>query len=53
MPEKLKQILNKIAEWWKKFSTKQKALIISIVAVVVVALAILAAVVCVDSFGFK
>ena len=45
MPEKLKQILNRIAEWWKKFSTKQKALIISVVAVVVVALAILAAVV--------
>ena len=45
MPEKLKQILDKIVEWWKKFSTKQKTLIISIVAVIVVALVILAAVV--------
>lgn len=44
MPEKLKQILDKIANWWKKFSTKQKTLIISIAAVVVVALAILVAV---------
>ena len=45
MPEKLKQILDKIVEWWKKFSTKQKTLIISIVAVIVVALVILTAVV--------
>ena len=37
MPERIQQILNKILEWWKNFNTKQKALIISIAAVVVVA----------------
>lgn len=41
MPDKVKEILNKITEWWKKFSTKQKMLIVSITAVVVVALIIL------------
>ena len=45
MPEQVQNILNKITEWWKKFNTKQKALLISIVAVIIVALAILAAVV--------
>ena len=43
MPEQVQNILNKITEWWKKFNTKQKALLISIVAVIIVALAILAA----------
>lgn len=41
MLEKAKQIPAKILEWWKKFSTKQKMLIISSVSVVVVALVIL------------
>ena len=41
MPERIQQILNKILEWWKNFNTKQKALIISIAAVVVVAFSIL------------
>ncbi len=41
MPERVQQILNKIVEWWKNFNTKQKALIISIAAVVVVAFSIL------------
>ncbi len=45
MPEQLQKILDRILEWWKKFNTKQKALLISIVAVVLVALGILAAVV--------
>ena len=45
MPEQVQNILNKITEWWKKFNTKQKALLISIVAVIIVALVILAAVV--------
>jgi len=45
MPEQVQNILNKITEWWKKFNAKQKALLISIVAVIIVALAILAAVV--------
>lgn len=34
MPERIQQILNRIVEWWKNFSTRQKALIISIAAVV-------------------
>lgn len=41
MLDKLKEIPAKALEWWKKFSTKQKALMISVVAVVAVALAIL------------
>lgn len=45
MPEQVQKVLDRILEWWKKFNTKQKTLLISIVAVVLVALAILAAVV--------
>ena len=45
MPENVQNILNKVKEWWSKFSTKQKTLLISIVAVIIIALAILAAVV--------
>lgn len=41
MPERIQQILNRILEWWKNFNTRQKALIISIAAVVVVAFSIL------------
>ena len=41
MPEQLKTILDKIVEWWKKFNTKQRALIGSVVAVVIIALVIL------------
>ena len=41
MPERIQQILNRIVEWWKNFSTRQKALIISIAAVVAVAFSIL------------
>lgn len=42
MQERLLKVWNRIKEWWKKFSTKQKALLISIVAVVIVAISILA-----------
>lgn len=41
MPERIQQIINQIVEWWKNFNTKQRTLIISIAAVVVVAFAIL------------
>ena len=41
MPEQVQKILNRILEWWKKFNTKQKALLISSTAVVLVALVIL------------
>lgn len=42
MPDKVKELLNKLLAWWKNFSTKQKTLIVSITAVVIVALVILA-----------
>lgn len=45
MPERLKAILDKVAAWWKKFNTKQRSLLISIVAVVIVALVILGVVI--------
>lgn len=44
MQERIQGVIKKITEWWKKFSTKQKALLISIAAVVVVAIVILAVV---------
>ena len=44
MPENVQNILNKINEWWKKFSVKQKTLLVSITAVIVLALVILAVV---------
>lgn len=44
MPENVQNILNKISEWWKKFSVKQKTLLVSITAVIVLALVILAVV---------
>ncbi len=42
MQERLRQIWDRIVAWWKKFNTKQKALLISLTAIVIVALAILA-----------
>ena len=41
MPEQLKTILDKIVEWWKKFNTKQRVLLGSVTAVVIIALVIL------------
>ncbi len=34
MPENVQNIINKIGEWWKKFSIKQKTLLVSITAVI-------------------
>ncbi len=45
MPEQVKKIVDRIIEWWKKFSTKQKSLLISITAVIILALVILGVVV--------
>ena len=42
MPEQIQQVLNQILEWWKKFNTKQKALLGSIVAAILLSLVILA-----------
>lgn len=41
MPEQVQVIINKVIEWWKKFNNKQRALILSAVAVVIIALVIL------------
>ena len=45
MPDRIQNIINKVNEWWKRFSTKQKTLMVSILSVVVIALVILAVVV--------
>ena len=44
MVDRLKEILQKIQEWWNKFTAKQKTIIISVAAGVILALAILATV---------
>ena len=41
MADKLKEIPAKLLEWWNRYTSKQKTIIISIVAGVVLALAIL------------
>ncbi len=41
MAERLKGILGKILEWWNKFTSKQKTIIVAIAAVVVLTLAII------------
>lgn len=41
MADKIKELLNKVLEWWNRFSTKQKTFIISAGAGVILALAIL------------
>ena len=44
MPEQVKQILDKIVEWWKKFNNKQRIILVSAFSVVMIALIILAVV---------
>lgn len=41
MPEKLKEILEKIKEWWGKFTARQRTIIIAITAAVIFALVII------------
>lgn len=41
MPERMREIINRVAEWWKNFTKKQQAIIVSSVLVVVFAIAIL------------
>ncbi|MCR4782000.1 MAG: flagellar biosynthesis protein [Lachnospiraceae bacterium] len=41
MPERIQNTINRIVEWWKKFTSRQKAIMISMAVVVVVAIAIL------------
>ncbi len=42
MVDRLKELLQKVQEWWDKFTAKQKTIIISVSAGVILALAILA-----------
>jgi len=44
MQERLNQLLERIKEWWNKFTSRQKTLIVSVAAGVIVALAVLATV---------
>lgn len=41
MAEKLKEVLGKILDWWNKFTSKQKTIIVAIAAVVILTLAII------------
>jgi len=41
MPEKLREILAKIRDWWNKYSTRQKTIIVAITAAVIFTFAIL------------
>lgn len=41
MPEQIQAILNRILEWWRKFTRRQQVLIVSIAAVVIVSFIIL------------
>jgi flagellar M-ring protein FliF len=45
MPEKLKKIVDRVVIWWKKFNNRQRILWISVAAVILIALGILAYVV--------
>jgi flagellar M-ring protein FliF len=40
MPEKLKEILQKVLDWWNKFTSRQKTIIIGLAATVIFAFAI-------------
>lgn len=44
MVDRLKELLQKVLDWWNKFTAKQKTIIISVAAGVILALAILATV---------
>ena len=41
MPDRIKEILNRIKEFWNKFTAKQKAIIVSVTAAVLMAILIL------------
>lgn len=42
MPERIREILAKIRDWWNKYTTRQKTMIVAITATVIFAFAILA-----------
>lgn len=41
MPEKIKEILQKVIDWWNKFTSRQKTIIIGLAATVIFAFAII------------
>ncbi len=41
MPEKLKEILQKVIDWWNKFTSRQKTIIIGLAATVIFAFALI------------
>ncbi len=41
MPERLKGVLKKVVDWWKKFTIRQRTIIVSVAAVTIVAIALL------------
>ena len=45
MPERIQKMLDRIKDWWQKFTIRQKAILISSVSVVIIALIILSVVV--------
>ena len=45
MPEQIQALLNRILEWWRKFTRRQQVLIVSISAVVIVSFIILAVII--------
>ncbi len=45
MPERIQKMLDRIKDWWLKFTVRQKAILISSVSVVIIALIILSVVV--------
>ena len=50
MPEQLQKIIDRVVTWWKKFNNKQRALMLSLTAIVIVALVILYVVVTKPSY---
>lgn len=50
MPEQLQKIIDRVVAWWKKFNNKQRALMLSLTAIVIVALVILYVVVTKPSY---
>ena len=44
MEERIKKLLGRVMEWWKKFTNKQRTIIIALAATVIVAMVIMVAI---------
>ena len=44
MPERIRALLNRILEWWNRFTTRQKTIIIAVSVVVISAIVVLVAI---------